>query len=412
MTRIERIALGDEEKAASIAATGRRPGPSCSTASPASRTPSPSPASRSCSNANASNFGVDVRHARRVPRPPRAQTWAPMRSSPKFRAACAAEVRDAVVAVFGAPPVDGLGTAGGFKIIVEDRGGSGLEVLAAADRRRRSPRATRRPGWSGCSQLPGQHAAAVRGRRPDQVQGDGRGAQRRLRPRCRSTSARYYVNDFNRFGRTWQVNVQADAPLPQAGRRRPAAQGPQRQPARWCRWARSPRSSDVGGPVMVIALQHVPRGRGQRRRGAGRQLRPGASTPWRSRPTRSCPPAMAFEWTELAYLQIQAGNTAMIVFALGGGAGVPGAGGAVRELVAAAGRHPRRADVPALLGRRRADRRDGHQHLHADRLRRAGRPGEQERHPDRRVRQGRARGRASRGSRRRSRRAGCGCGRS
>src|SRR5207237_2803976 len=23
----------------------------------------------------------------------------------------------------------------------------------------------------------------------------------------------YYVNDFNRFGRTWQVNVQADAPF-------------------------------------------------------------------------------------------------------------------------------------------------------------------------------------------------------
>ena len=33
---------------------------------------------------------------------------------------------------------------------------------------------------------------------------------------------------------------------------------------------------------------------------------------------------------------------------------------------------------------------DGHQHLHADRLRRAGRPGVQERDPDRRVRQGRS----------------------
>ena len=27
-----------------------------------------------------------------------------------------------------------------------------------------------------------------------------------------------YINDFNRFGRTWQVNVQADASLPDAGR--------------------------------------------------------------------------------------------------------------------------------------------------------------------------------------------------
>ena len=40
--------------------------------------------------------------------------------------------------------------------------------------------------------------------------------------------ARYYVNDFNRFGRTWQVNVQADADVPRAGRGHQAAQGAQR----------------------------------------------------------------------------------------------------------------------------------------------------------------------------------------
>ena len=37
-----------------------------------------------------------------------------------------------------------------------------------------------------------------------------------------------YVNDFNRNGRTWQVNVQADARLPQAGGRPQATEGPQR----------------------------------------------------------------------------------------------------------------------------------------------------------------------------------------
>ena len=39
----------------------------------------------------------------------------------------------------------------------------------------------------------------------------------------------YYVNDFNQFGRTWQVNVQADAALPHRRRRRQAAPGAQRQ---------------------------------------------------------------------------------------------------------------------------------------------------------------------------------------
>ncbi len=69
---------------------------------------------------------------------------------------------------------------------------------------------------------------------------------------------------------------------------------------------------------------------------------------------KELPRSMAYDWTELTYLQLQAGNTAMCVLRPGGGVRLPGAGGPVRELVAAAGRHPGRADVPALLGRRRA----------------------------------------------------------
>ena len=40
----------------------------------------------------------------------------------------------AKVTVFGAPPVDGLGTAGGFKLIVEDRGDTGPEELEKVTR--------------------------------------------------------------------------------------------------------------------------------------------------------------------------------------------------------------------------------------------------------------------------------------
>ena len=39
------------------------------------------------------------------------------------------EIKDGLIKVFGAPPVDGLGTAGGFKIIIEDRGDLGLNSL-------------------------------------------------------------------------------------------------------------------------------------------------------------------------------------------------------------------------------------------------------------------------------------------
>src|SRR5205823_3629857 len=39
------------------------------------------------------------------------------------------EVPRAIVNIFGAPPVEGLGTAGGFKIIVQDTGDNGLSIL-------------------------------------------------------------------------------------------------------------------------------------------------------------------------------------------------------------------------------------------------------------------------------------------
>ena len=42
---------------------------------------------------------------------------------------CQSEVRGAIVSAFGAPPIDGLGTTGGFKLIIEDRGNLGLDYL-------------------------------------------------------------------------------------------------------------------------------------------------------------------------------------------------------------------------------------------------------------------------------------------
>ena len=49
--------------------------------------------------------------------------------SETLRGKCAESVRDAIVTTFGAPPIDGLGNTGGFKLIVEDRGNLGLGEL-------------------------------------------------------------------------------------------------------------------------------------------------------------------------------------------------------------------------------------------------------------------------------------------
>ena len=50
----------------------------------------------------------------------------------KLRAACFSDVQEAQVDVFGAPAVDGLGSAGGFKFMVRDVGALGLESLQEA----------------------------------------------------------------------------------------------------------------------------------------------------------------------------------------------------------------------------------------------------------------------------------------
>ena len=50
----------------------------------------------------------------------------------KLRAACYREIQEASVAVFGAPPVDGLGSAGGFKVMVRDTATLGLDSLQEA----------------------------------------------------------------------------------------------------------------------------------------------------------------------------------------------------------------------------------------------------------------------------------------
>ena len=103
----------------------------------------------------------------------------------------AQDVRGAVVPAFGAPPVDGLGTTGGFKLIVEDRGNLGLRRTATRQRPDRRSAATKTPGLQGLfNSSAAEHALALPGHRPDQVHGPGRAGQRRLQHACRSTWAR------------------------------------------------------------------------------------------------------------------------------------------------------------------------------------------------------------------------------
>ena len=79
-----------------------------------------------------------------------------------------------------------------------------------------------------------------------------------------------------------------------------------------------------------------PGGRDQRRAVAGLQLGAGAGGDRRACSSSTLPDGMTFEWTELAYQELLAGNTMLLIFPLCVLLVYVRARGAVRELDAAA----------------------------------------------------------------------------
>jgi multidrug efflux pump len=120
-----------------------------------------------------------------------------------------AEIPEARVLVFGAPAVDGLGNAGGFKLMVESVGDVNYETLQSqADNLTRT--ANQQSGLVGVFN-------GFRARTPQLYAEIDRTKVRSMGVALTDVFdtlqvylGGYYVNDFNRFGRTWQVNVQAD----------------------------------------------------------------------------------------------------------------------------------------------------------------------------------------------------------
>src|SRR5208337_509824 len=116
---------------------------------------------------------------------------------------------EAQIQIFGAPPIEGLGTAGGFKIIIQDPHTTGTETLqAAADQAVASGNST--PGLQGLY-------TSVRADTPwlyldiDRVQAKVMGvSMAEVFNTLQVYLGSLYVNDLTLFGRTWQVNVQAD----------------------------------------------------------------------------------------------------------------------------------------------------------------------------------------------------------
>ena len=122
-----------------------------------------------------------------------------------------AGIQDAYIGVFPPPPVAGLGTLGGFALQLEDRANLGCMTSCTLHCRERWRRSIRRRSSRGVFSsytinVP-QITADV-----DRVRTKEQGvALTDVFEAMQVYLGSLYVNDFNRFGRTYQVIAQADA---------------------------------------------------------------------------------------------------------------------------------------------------------------------------------------------------------
>ena len=263
-------------------------------------------------NANAPNFGamyvmLDEFHHREEP------SLAGDVIAERLRGDFQAEVPEGLINVFGAPPVEGLGTAGGFKIVIEDRGDLGPENLQSVAEGIIS-RGGENPNLAALF-------TSYRANTPwlfldiDRAKLATMGVSA---AEAFSTLQVFlgslYVNDFNRFGRTWQVNIQGDANF------RKQIEDLKQLKIRSASGGMVPLASlagirDVTGPVMIPRYNMYPSA------SINGVPAPGVSSGQAIQQMedvvrRDLPSAMRFEWTELALLQLQTGATAMLVFVL------------------------------------------------------------------------------------------------
>ena len=224
-----------------------------------------------------------------------------------------AAIQEAFVAVFPPPPVQGLGTVGGFKLELEDRGGLGEAELFKATQTLVG-RAWQTPELAGAFtgfqvNVPQLDAVVDR----ERVKREGISFTD-LFQTLQVYLGSAYANDFNKFGRTYQVIVQADAPyrataenISQLKVRN--AQGEMvplgsvvkvKQsfgPDRGLRYNGYPAADISGGPAPGISS-------GQAQDAMERLAK------------ETLPNGISYEWTELTYQQILAGNTAAFIFPL------------------------------------------------------------------------------------------------
>ncbi len=224
-----------------------------------------------------------------------------------------AEIEEAFIVVIQPPAVTGIGNRGGFRMMVEDRGGRGPEALQGAVGAMMGA-AAQTPGVS-------QVFSLFETQTPQLYLNIDRTKAQLLRVNIADVFAALqvfigssYVNDFNLLGRTFRVVAQADAPD------RNNAKDILKIRVRNALGETVPLGSfttvsDISGPYRVPRYNLYP----------SAEL-DGAPAPGFSQgeaieimqrlADETLPEGFAYEWTTLAFQQLRAGSTAEFIFIL------------------------------------------------------------------------------------------------
>jgi HAE1 family hydrophobic/amphiphilic exporter-1/multidrug efflux pump len=119
-------------------------------------------------------------------------------------------IKEALVLAFNPPPIFGLGTAGGFEFYIQNRGEGGAQRLAEVSQAFMA-KANQHPQLAGVQTLWRATSPQLR------VDVDREHAKAMGVPidevfnTLSATLGSFYVNDFNKYGRTWQVLMSAES---------------------------------------------------------------------------------------------------------------------------------------------------------------------------------------------------------
>ncbi|EIK97061.1 multidrug efflux RND transporter MexF [Pseudomonas sp. M47T1] len=222
-------------------------------------------------------------------------------------------IQDAYMAIFPPPPVQGLGTIGGFRLQIEDRGNLGYDALYKETQnviaKSRSVPELAGLFTSYTVNVPQVDAAIDR----EKAKTHGV-AISDIFDTLQVYLGSLYANDFNRFGRTYQVNVQAE----QQFRLEPEQIGQlkvRNNLGEMIPLATFIKVSDTSGPDRVMHYNGF----------VTAEINGNAAPGYSSGQAQAAmekllkqelPNGMTYEWTELTYQQILSGNTALFVFPL------------------------------------------------------------------------------------------------